>query len=301
MTLRSLVKDGLDGEYLLTYNENTKNHLLFMKKDLIVKDINIAYRSQNDADYISLTDMAKFKNKETTGLVISHWLSTRYTVEFLGIWEQIHNPDFNVTEFRNIKNESGSNGYVLSGKQWVSKTHAIGIISKPGRYGGTYAHRDIAFEFASWISPEFKLYLIKEFQRLKEEEDQRKQLGWDAKRMLTKINYKIHTDAIKEHIVPRLITKKQKEFVYANEADVLNMALFGMTAKEWRDANPDKNGNIRDYADVTQLVCLANLESLNAEFIRKGLPQPERLQELNEIAIVQMRSLVSNPTIKKLE
>lgn len=222
-----------------------------MKKELIVKNINIAYRSQNDADYISLTDMAKFKNKETTGLVISHWLSTRYTVEFLGIWEQIHNPDFNVTEFRNIKNESGSNGYVLSGKQWISKTNAIGVISKPGRYGGTYAHRDIAFEFATWLSPEFKLYLIKEFQRLKDEEDQRKHLGWDAKRMLTKINYKIHTDAIKEHIVPRLITKKQKEFVYANEADVLNMALFGMTAKEWRDANLDKNGNIRDYADVT--------------------------------------------------
>lgn len=272
-----------------------------MKKDLIVKNVNINFFSQKEGDYISLTDIAKFKNKETTGLVISHWLSTRYTVEFLGIWEQIHNPDFNVTEFRNIKNESGSNGYVLSGKQWISKTNAIGVISKPGRYGGTFAHKDIAFEFASWISAEFKLYLIKEFQRLKEEEDQKKRLGWDARRMLTKINYKIHTDAIKEHIVPKLITKKQKDFVYPNEADVLNMALFGMTAKEWRDANPDKNGNIRDYTDVTQLVCLANLESLNAEFIRQGLSQRKRLTMLNEIAIIQIKSLLSNPSAKKLE
>ena len=269
-------------------------------KMLTVRGMGVVVFSQKEEDYISLTDIAKFKNKEKTGLVISHWLSTRYTVEFMGIWEQIHNPDFNVTEFRNIKNESGSNGYVLSGKQWASQTNAIGIISKPGRYGGTYAHKDIAFEFASWISAEFKLYLIKEFQRLKDEEGHGKKLGWDAKRMLTKINYKIHTDAIKAHIVPKLITKEQKDFVYASEADVLNMALFGMTSKEWRDANPDIKGNIRDCADVTQLVCLANLESLNAEFIRQEFSQGKRLMMLNEIAIIQMKSLLSNPTIKKL-
>ena len=273
-----------------------------MKKELIVKNINVNFFSQSDEDFISLTDIAKYKNKETTGLVISHWLSTRYTVEFMSLWEQMHNPNFNVTEFRNIKNESGSNGYVLSSKQWISKTNAIGIVSKAGRYGGgTFAHKDIAFEFASWISAEFKLYLIKEFQRLKEEENKRLTLGWDAKRMLTKVNYKIHTDAIKAHIVPNLLTKKQKDFIYADEADILNMALFGMTAKQWREQNSNEKGNIRDYADVRQLVCLANLESLNAEFIRQKLSQPERLQRLNEIAIIQMRSLVENKSVKKLK
>ena len=264
-----------------------------MSKELVVKNINVNFFSQKKEDFISLTDIAKYKNREKTGLVISHWMSTRYTVEFMGLWEQIHNPSFNVTEFRNIKNESGSNGYILSSKQWISKTNAVGIVSKAGRYdGGTFAHKDIAFEFASWISAEFKLYLIKEFQRLKEEENERLTLGWDVKRMLTKVNYKIHTDAIKEHIVPSLVTKKQKDFIYANEADVLNMALFGMIAKEWRGKNKNKKGNIRDYADVRQLVCLANLESLNAEFIRQKLSQSERLQKLNEIAIIQMRSLV---------
>jgi hypothetical protein len=273
-----------------------------MKKELIVKNINVNFFSQKEEDFISLTDIAKYKNKEATGLVISHWMSTRYTVEFMGLWEQIHNPNFNVTEFRNIKNESGSNGYVLSGKQWISKTNAVGIISKAGRYGGgTFAHKDIAFEFASWISAEFKLYLIKEFQRLKEEENERLTLGWDAKRMLTKVNYKIHTDAIKKHIVPSLVTKKQIDVAYANEADVLNIALFGMIAKEWRGKNKNKKGNIRDYADVRQLVCLANLESLNAEFIRQKLSQSERLQKLNETAIIQMRSLVENKSVGKLK
>jgi len=242
-----------------------------MKKQFVVKNVNINFFSQKEEDFISLTDIAKYKNKEATGLVISHWLSTKYTIEFMGLWEQIHNPKFNVTEFRNIKNESGSNGYVLSSKQWISKTNAVGIISKAGRYGGTFAHKDIAFEFASWISAEFKLYLIKEFQRLKEEENERLLLGWDAKRILTKINYKIHTDAIKEHIIPNLITKKQIDFIYADEADVLNMALFSMTAKEWREKNKNKKGNIRDDADVRQLVCLANLESINAELIRQKL------------------------------
>lgn len=271
------------------------------KRKIQVQGREIIFFSQKDGDYISLTDIAKFKNKETTGLVISHWLSTRYTVEFMGLWEQIHNVNFNVTEFSNIKNNAGSNGYVLSGKQWIEKTNAIGIISKTGRYGGgTYAHKDIAFEFASWISVEFKLYLIKEFQRLKEEESERLALGWDAKRILAKVNYQIHTDAIKEYIIPALVTGKQVDFVYANEADVLNVALFGITAQAWRLKNPDKKGNIRDYADVSQLVCLANLESLNAEFIRQGLPQGERLRKLNEIAIIQMKSLAGNAGIKKL-
>ena len=272
-----------------------------LKKELVVKNININFFSQKEEDYISLTDIAKFKNKDTTGLVISHWLSTRYTVEFIGLWEKIHNPNFNVTEFRNIKNESGSNGYVLSGKQWISKTNAIGIISKPGRYGGTFAHKDIAFEFASWISAEFKLYLIKEFQRLKEEENQRKELGWDAKRFLVKANYKVHTDAVKENLIPKNISKKQIGFIYADEADILNVALFGMTAKEWRGKNPKLKGNIRDYADIIQLVCLAGLESLNAEFVRQGLSQPERLIRLNKIAIIQMKSLSENSSTRKFE
>ena len=203
-----------------------------MKKELVVKNININFFSQKDEDYISLTDIAKYKNAEKTGIVIAHWMSTRYTVELMGIWEEIHNPNFNVTAFRNIKNEAGSNGFILSSSQWISKTNAIGIISKAGRYGGTFAHKDIAFEFASWISAEFKLYIIKEFQRLKEIENKKQLLGWDAKRLLTKVNYKIHTDAIKEHIIPK-ITKKQTNIVYASEADVLNVALFGMTAKQW--------------------------------------------------------------------
>lgn len=270
-------------------------------KKILVKDIEIFTFSQNENDFISLTNIAKFKNKETTGLVISHWLSTRYTVEFLGIWETIHNPSFNVTEFRNIKNQSGSNGFVLSGKQWIEKTKAIGLISKTGRYsGGTYAHKDIAFEFASWISAEFKLYLIKEFQRLKTEENERLALGWDTKRMLTKINYRIHTDAIKEHLIPPQISRKNTRLIFATEADLLNTALFGTTAKEWKLKNNGKVGNMRDYAEVSQLVVLANLEGLNAEFIRKGLEQQDRLLKLNEIAIIQMRSLLENPSVKKL-
>ena len=272
-----------------------------MSKKINVKGTEVIIFRESEQDYISLTDIARTKNSDDPRFVIQNWMKTRYTVDFLGLWEQMNNPDFKRVEFDTFRSETGTNAFVLTPQKWIKATDAVGIISRSGRNGGTYAHKDIAFEFASWISAEFKLYLIKEFQRLKEEEDQSKQLGWDAKRMLTKINYKIHTDAIKAHIVPGLITKKQKDFVYANEADVLNMALFGMTAKEWRDANPDKKGNIRDYTDVTQLVCLANLESLNAEFIRQGLPQGKRLMMLNEIAIVQMRSLVSNPTTKKLE
>lgn len=270
-------------------------------KEILVKNVSVSLFYHKKEDYISLTDIAKFKNQEKTGLVISHWLSTRYTVEFMGLWEQMHNPSFNVTGFRNIKSEAGSNGYVLSSKQWIIKTNAVGIISRAGRYGGTYAHRDIAFEFASWISAEFKLYLIKEFQRLKTEENKRKQLDWNAKRMLTKINYRIHTDAIKTHIIPALVTKKQLNVVYASEADVLNTALFGLTAKQWREENPKKKGNIRDYADIRQLICLANLESLNAEFIRQKLSQAKRLQKLNQIAIIQIKSLVENNSVDKLE
>ncbi len=204
-------------------------------KKIEVKGNEITIVRSDNEDYISITDIAKHKNAESTGLVISHWMSTRYTIEFMGLWEKMHNPDFNVTEFRNIRNESGSNGFILLSKNWINKTNAIGIVAKAGRYGGTFAHKDIAFEFASWISAEFKLFLIKEFQRLKEEEQ--KQLGWDIRRNLTKINYRIHTDAIKENLIPKSLSKKQISFIYANEADVLNVALFGKTAKQWRDEN----------------------------------------------------------------
>jgi hypothetical protein len=244
--------------------------------------------------------MAKYKNPEATGLVISHWLSTRYTVEFMGAWEKLHNPDFNVTEFSNIRNESGSNGFVLTSKQWLEKTKAIGILAKPGRYGGTYANRDIAFEFATWLSPEFKLYLITEFQRLKEDEQQRQSLEWNLQRTLSKINYRIHTDAIKEQIIPKMITQAQTATVYASEADLLNVALFGMTASEWRAANPDKAGNIRDYATLEQLVVLSNMESINALLIRQGLSQSKRLTQLNGTAITQMKSLIGASLTKRL-
>jgi hypothetical protein len=271
-------------------------------KTIKIEDKDIVIYSQHNEDYISLTDMARFKNAETTGLVISHWISTRYTVEFMGLWEQINNPNFNVTEFRNIKNESGSNGFVLSVKQWIEKTNAIGIVSKPGRYGGgTFAHKDIAFEFGSWISPQFKYYLIKEFQRLKEEENNRLKLDWNLQRTLAKVNYRIHTDAIKENLIPVELTKQQINFVYATEADLLNMALFGKTAKQWRDENPEKVGNLRDYASIEQLVVLSNLESINAVLIHQGLLQSERLKQLNQTAIQQMKSLVNNLNIKKLK
>jgi len=269
-----------------------------MAKKIYVQDVGISVISKNDLDYISLTDMLKAKDGD---FFISDWLRNRNTVEFLGIWEAINNPDFNYGGFAIIRSKTGLNHYKLSVKEWTEQTNAIGLRSKSGRYGGTYAHKDIAFEFGMWISPEFKIYLIKEFQRLKEEENERLLLGWNAKRILTKVNYKIHTDAIKAHIIPNLLTKKQKNFIYADEADILNVALFGMTAKEWRNKNKNKAGNIRDYADVRQLVCLANLESFNAEFIRQKLPQSERLQKLNEIAIVQMKSLVENNAIKKLK
>ena len=213
--------------------------------------ISIILNKEND-DFISLTDMAKFKNRETTGIVIANWLSTKYTIQFMGAWEQMDNPSFNVMEFNNIKNEGGTNGFILSSSNWIQKTKAIGIRSSAGRYGGTFAHKDIAFEFATWLSPEFKLYLIKECQRLKQQENKRLELGWDVKRQLTKINYRIHTDAVKENLIPPQVSKQSIKMIYANEADVLNMALFGKTAKNWREKNPKKDGNIRDYANVTQ-------------------------------------------------
>jgi hypothetical protein len=246
-------------------------------------------------DFISLTDMLKAKDGE---FFISDWLRNRNTVEFLGIWEQIHNPDFNYGEFATIKSQAGLNNYKISGKEWVAKTNAIGLRATAGRYGGTYAYKDIAFEFAMWISPQFKIYLIKEFDRLKAQEQV--QLGWDIKRNLAKINYRIHTDAIKLNLIPPTLTAQQKSFVYANEADVLNMALFGITARDWRNQNPDLRGNMRDYADVSQLVCLSNLESLNAVLINEGLTQPERMQKLNAVAISQMSILTEDSRITRL-
>ncbi len=239
------------------------------------------------------------KNIENGLALVEKWLRNKNTIEFLGIWEEMYNPDFNSPEFEGIKNEAGLNRFVLSVKQWTEKTNSRGIMAKAGRYGGTYAHRDIAFEFASWVSPQFKLYLIKEFQRLNDEEY--KQLGWDIKRNLAKINYRIHTDAIKENLIPPQLTPQQVNQVYASEADVLNVALFGMTAKQWRDANPELKGNIRDYANVSQLVCLSNMENLNAVFIGDGIPQGERLKKLNAIAISQMKLLTEDHRVSALE
>ena len=241
-------------------------------------------------DYISLTDMAGAKENESRAAdVIKNWLRNRYTIEFLGTWEMIHNPDFKVVEFDHFKMQAGLPSFVLSCSEWIEKTNAIGIIVKKGRYGGTYAHKDIAFEFGSAISVPFKLYLIEEFQRLKEEEQ--KLLGWSAKRELAKINYHIHTDAIKQNLIPQELTPAQKSFVYADEADMLNVAMFGKTAREWREENPDLKGNIRDYASINQLICLSNMENLNAVFINEGLVQSERLEKLNKIAIQQMKVL----------
>lgn len=248
-------------------------------------------------DYICLTDMAKQKDGRIE-IIIQNWMRNRMTIEFLGLWEKINNSNFNHIEFDVFRSKAGLNSFYLTPTQWMEKTNAIGIITKKGRYGGTYAHRDIAFEFASWLSPEFKLYLIKEFDRLKSEEQ--KQLGWDIKRNLAKINYRIHTDAIKKNLIPEKLNSKQINIVYANEADVLNMALFGMTAKQWRDNNPDKEGNIRDYANVNELVCLSNLENVNSIYINEGMSQKDRLIKLNEIAISQMQ-ILTRDTVKMLE
>lgn len=257
----------------------------------------IATLKIKEEDYICITDIAKYKDDTLANDIIKNWLRNRNTIEFLGIWEHLNNPDFKPVEFDGFRKEAGLNSFTMSPTKWINGTNAIGLVAKSGRYGGTYAHKDIAFEFASWVSVEFKLYLIKEFQRLKEGE--LKQLGWDIRRNLTKLNYKIHTDAIKINLIPKELNPAQINFVYASEADILNVALFGMTAKEWRDQNGDKKGNIRDEADVNQLVCLANMESLNAHFINEGLSQKERLQKLNKIAIEQMK-ILSRENIKKI-
>lgn len=254
--------------------------------------------SQKQDDYISLTDMAKSQMQEA---IIIKWLSLKSTIEYIGEWEALYNPDFNYTDFGTIKNAAGSNNFVLSVKNWIEATNAIGITAKAGRYGGTYAHKDIAFHFGMWISPKFQLLLVKEYQRLKEDENDRLKLEWSLQRTLAKVNYQIHTDAIKENLIPKAITKQQASFVYANEADLLNVALFGITAKEWRDSNPDTSGNVRDYATLEQLVVLSNMESINALLIRQGLPQTERLIQLNKVAITQMKSLLESNTIKKLK
>ena len=268
-------------------------------REIEVLETSVKVARIEESDFISLTDIARHRDSERGDYIIQNWLRNRNTIEFLGIWEQLNNPAFNSIEFDGIRNQAGLNSFSLTPKRWIAQTGAVGIVSKTGRYGGTYAHKDVAFEFASWVSVEFKLYLIKEFQRLKDAE--RDQLGWDIRRNLARINYRIHTDAIKDNLVPPELTPQQMSLVYATEADVLNMALFGMTAKQWRDANPDKAGNIRDYANGAQLVCLANMESLNAHFINEGIEQSERLARLNQVAIQQMSALIGEQSLRRLK
>ncbi|MCO6473030.1 MAG: KilA-N domain-containing protein [Ignavibacterium sp.] len=270
-------------------------------RKIIVKEKEISLFAKENSEYISITDIAKSKDSKRSDYVIQNWMRNRNTIEFIGLWESLHNETFNSIEFDGFRNQAGLNSFSLTPKKWIQSTNAIGIISKPGKYGGTFAHQDIAFEFASWISAEFKLYLLKEFQRLKEEEAKSKSLTWNLQRELAKVNYKIHTDAVKEHLIPDKITKEQAEFIYASEADLLNVALFGMTAKQWRSKNKNKNGNLRDYARIEQLVILSNLESINSVLIEQGLSQKERLLRLNETAINQMKSLMNAKTIKRLK
>jgi hypothetical protein len=262
-------------------------------------DITVLKNEAND--YISLTDIARHKDSTNTDDIIKNWLRNRNTIELLGFWEQMYNPNFKPVEFDGFRKQAGLNSFVMTPKKWIESTNAIGIISKSGRYGGTFAHKDIAFEFASWISIEFKLYVIKEFQRLKADENDRLKLEWNLQRTLAKVNYHIHTDAIKENLIPAELTKQQVAYVYANEADMLNVALFGKTALQWRTENPDSEGNIRDMATIEQLVVLSNMESINAVLIQQGLSQSQRLVQLNKIAITQMKSLLGNKNLKKLE
>ena len=271
------------------------------KSTIEVQGTGITVLTQASDDYISLTDIAKHKEPGRSDHVIQNWMRNRNTVEFLGVWERLNNTDFKPLEFEGFKNRAGLNSFVLTPRQWIEGTGAIGIVSKSGRYGGTYAHKDIAFEFAAWISVEFKLYLIKEFQRLKEDESHRLSLAWNLNRTLSKLNYHIHTDAIKAHLIPAAVTPAQAAITYANEADMLNVALFGQTAKQWRDANPKLEGNMREYATIEQLLVLANIEGMNAELIHMGLSQGDRLRRLNEIAIRQMQVLTSASAIKQLK
>ena len=274
-----------------------------MAKNKVIRVQNrlISISTEAGSDFICLTDMANAKEGESRAAdIIKNWLRNRYTLEFLGTWEQMNNQNFKVVEFDHFKMQAGLPGFVLSATEWIEKTNAIGLTVKKGKYGGTYAHRDIAFEFGSAISASFKLYLIKEFQRLKEDENDRLKLTWNLQRTLAKVNYQIHTDAIKENLIPQVLTKEKMNFIYADEADMLNMALFGITAKQWRDANPKANGNIRDEATIEQLVVLSNMESINAVLIQQGLPQNQRILQLNNIAITQMKSLLVNKSMKQL-
>jgi KilA-N domain len=270
-------------------------------KKINVKGTDIILYQENKEDFISLTDIARHRDPERSDYILQNWMRNRNTIEFIGLWEQFNNPDFNSIEFDGIKNMSGSNSFSLTPKRWIKATNAVGIVSKTGRYGGTFAHKDIAFEFASWLSAEFKFYLIKEFQRLKNEETNRLKLEWNFQRTLAKVNYRIHTDAIKENLLPPALTKDKINFVYADEADMLNMALFGITAKQWRKANPEAEGNVRDAATIEQLVVLSNLESINAVMIHQGLKQNNRLEQLNKIAITQIKSLIRNKNLNRLK
>jgi hypothetical protein len=269
-----------------------------MKKEITTLGIPVGIQQKRILDYFSLTDIAKFRNRSHSDDIIKNWLRNRNTIELLGLWEQIYNPNFKSVEFDGFKKESGLNSFVLTPKKWIQSTNAIGIISSSGRYGGTFAHKDIAFEFASWISIEFKLYFIKEFQRLKEAEANQLNLQWSVQRTIAKINYQIHTDDIKENLIPAAITKEQASMIYANEADLLNVALFGITAQHWKKKNPTLEGNMRDHATLEQLVVLSNMESINALLIQQGLPSHERIMQLNQVAITQMRSLVASRQIK---
>ena len=271
------------------------------KGKISVKGTEITVLSQGtDEDYISLTDIARYKNPEFPADVVKNWLRLRSTIDYLGLWEQLYNPNFKLVEFDQFRGEAGSNAFVLSPQKWIESTNAIGMNSKSGRYGGTFAHKDIAFKFAAWISAEFELYIIKDYQRLKSDENSRISLDWNVKRILAKVNYKIHTDAIRDNLLPPKLTTKQKSFIYADEADLLNTALFGVTAAEWRQINPDKTGNMRDYATIEQLLVLANLENVNALYISKGMPQSERIVELNQLARIQLSAIAGTSSVKAL-
>lgn len=263
-------------------------------------DISVVTTVGSEDDYISLTDIAKYHNPELPGYVIQNWMRNRSTIEFLGLWEQLNNPNFNCLEFEAITQDAGSNSFAMTPKKWIRDTKAIGIISKQGRYAATFAHKDIAFEFASWISPEFKLYIIKDYQRLKEDEGHRLALDWNVKRILVSANYKIHTDAIKENLIPPELSKQQQGYVYADEADLLNVVLFGKTAKQWRSENPGVKGNIRDYATIEQLLVLTNLENLNAYLVKQGIPQSERMRKLRDTVVYQLKTLAGSKGAREL-
>ena len=272
-----------------------------MKGIINAKGTEIAVLSKGDEnDYISLTDIARYKNPDEPKDVVKNWMRSRSTIEFLGLWEKLNNPNFKGVEFDSFVHEAGANAFTLSPRKWISATNAIGVISRSGRYGGTFAHKDIAFEFASWVSAEFKLYIIKDYQRLKSDENSRISLEWNVNRVISKINYKIHTDAIKDKLIPHLVSKKQQSFTYANEADLLNVALFGRTAKEWKEQNADAKGNMRDEATIQQLIVLSNLESMNAELIKQNVSQDQRLVILNKMAVGQMTSILGSAMVKQL-